>query len=124
MNAFPARADEGGTRRSAPTPTPIYLIASSNELLRWHGEEPIVAFEGAGPVAAAVRLVRRLVDDLGAGGLRPGETRIDVVDVDEDALRGDGKVARALHPQVVAGRAHHDDAVAEAHLAVDAAARR
>src|SRR5438445_607342 len=72
----------GRTRRSAPTPTPIYLIASSNELLRRRGEEPVVAFEVAGPVAAAVRLVRRLVDDLGAGGLRPGEMRIDIVDVD------------------------------------------
>jgi hypothetical protein len=69
-----------------------------------------------GVAAVAVLLVDELLGDLGAGGLRALEVRVDVVDVDVEADRLAALLLRVA--VALAGIAQEDVRVAEVHLRV------
>src|SRR5579862_1530007 len=83
-----------------------------------------MAVEVARRVAAAIRQIFERLVDFSACGARAFVMRVDVGEIDKDALRRNASVAGALPPEIGRALAHHDLASVDLHLAMHAASRR
>jgi hypothetical protein len=77
-------------------------------LLGRSGEEPGMAIEVERGIGATVGFVVRGLDNFGAGCLRAGMVRIDIVQVNEHAHRRCVRLARAEHAPLLGALSHHN----------------